>query len=200
MLAPMEPTQSANRVNFRKRELRAAVLGAAAGADARAAAAATAAVLALPEVSGAGCVAAYASLGRELDTRPLLDQLQARGVRVLLPLLRADLGLDWGEYAGWDLLVDGPLGTRQPADADAALDAADVIIVPAVAVDRRGHRLGRGGGSYDRALSQRSPGTTVVAILADSGLVDDVPVEPHDAPVDVVVTPARVLRCGPPGV
>jgi 5-formyltetrahydrofolate cyclo-ligase len=74
-----------------------------------------------------------------------------------------------------------------------AIARAWLVVVPAVAVDRRGVRLGRGGGSYDRALARVPPGTEVVALLHDGELVDLVPSEPHDRRVRAVITPARGL-------
>ncbi|MFB6395191.1 5-formyltetrahydrofolate cyclo-ligase, partial [Polymorphospora sp. 2-325] len=76
----------------------------------------------------------------------------------------------------------------------AAVGAADLVVVPAVAVDRRGLRLGRGGGSYDRALARVAPATLTVALLHDGELLDAVPAEEHDRPVHAVITPSGVRR------
>jgi 5-formyltetrahydrofolate cyclo-ligase len=152
-------------------------------------------VLALPEVARASTVAAFVSLPGEPSTVALLDALRARGTQVLLPIVREDLDLDFREYGG--TLLPGPLGTRQPPPGapTAPLEAAQVVLVPAVAVDTRGHRLGRGGGSYDRALRRIHPSTTLVAVVDDQAIVPDVPVAAHDLSVSVIVTPTRVLRC-----
>lgn len=147
-------------------------------------------LLDLPEMRAAGVVAAYAGVGTELPTRPLLDALAARGTAVLLPVLLAGDGLAWGRYDGD--LVTGRRGLLEPGAAGASLASADVVVVPGVAYDAAGRRLGRGGGSYDRAL--RGVVVPVVGIALDSEVVDEVPVEPHDRGVDVVVTPTRVLR------
>jgi 5-formyltetrahydrofolate cyclo-ligase len=154
-------------------------------------------LLALPEVAGAGCVAAYVSMGGEPDTHDILAGLRSRGIRVLLPAVRADLDLDFREYTG--TLVPGARGTREPPPAAPAVDLAraDVMIVPAVAVDRRGRRLGRGGGSYDRALTRVRSGVPVVALVHDREVVDAVPTRPHDRRVTVIVTPTRAMRCDP---
>jgi 5-formyltetrahydrofolate cyclo-ligase len=157
-----------------------AALGEAAGAR----------LLTLPEVVAARTVAGYVGAGTEPPTLPWLDALRARGVAVLLPLLRPDSSLDWGAYDG--VLVDGRLGLREPPFGGSSIDAADVVVVPGVAYDSAGNRLGRGGGSYDRALS--SVTALVVGLALDDEVVGAVPVEEHDRPVDVVVTPARVLR------
>ncbi|WP_274536639.1 5-formyltetrahydrofolate cyclo-ligase [Pseudofrankia sp. BMG5.36] len=154
-------------------------------------------VLALPEVATAVWVAAFVGLPNEPDTRQLLAALRAHGTRVLLPAVREDLDLDFREFTG--ALVPGALGTREPPPAAPAVDlaAADVVLVPAVAVDRRGHRLGRGGGSYDRALRRVHPQAPLVAVVDDLAIVDGVPVDAHDLSVSVIVTPTQVVRRGP---
>lgn len=181
-------------VSETKRTLRARLLAERAALTdekrAAAAAAVTERLLALPEMRAAGVVAAYVGVGTELPTRPLLDTLLARGTAVLLPVLLEDGGLAWGRYLG--NLVEGRRGLLEPPAAGAALAAAEVVVVPGVAYDASGRRLGRGGGSYDRALAGvRVP---VVGIALDTEVVDAVPVEGHDRRVDVVVTPTRVLR------
>jgi 5-formyltetrahydrofolate cyclo-ligase len=154
-------------------------------------------VLALTEVAGARCVAAYVSVGSEPGTAPLCAALRARGVRVLLPRLRTDLDLDWSDYSGPDALRPAVRGLREPTAprlGPDALTAADAVVVPALAVDRRGARLGRGGGSYDRALARVPAGRLVVALLHDGELVAAVPEEPHDRRVTAAVTASRTLR------
>lgn len=141
-------------------------------------------------------VAAYRSLPDEAPTGPLLDALHRAGHRVLLPVLRADRDLDWAPAAPGDPGRPGLRGTSVPTGPPLGVEAvaqAALVVVPAVACDRAGHRLGRGGGSYDRALSRVRPGTPVVALVHDLDLLDDVPVEPHDVGVDVVVSPRRTL-------
>jgi 5-formyltetrahydrofolate cyclo-ligase len=147
-------------------------------------------ILGLPEIKAARTVAAYVSVGTEPGTRELLDALPGE---VLLPVLRPDYDLDWARYDG--TLVDGPHGLREPAGPRLgipAISAADVVVVPALAVDRSGHRLGRGGGSYDRILA-RVTGWTV-ALVYDSEFLDVVPTDPHDRSVDAVVTPSGIVR------
>jgi len=158
------------------------------------------ALLSLPEVQMAGTVAAYFSIGSEPDTRGLVFALWKRGTYVLLPLLRPDGDLDWASYEGPDSLVAGPRGLQEPGQAargTGAVASADVVLVPALAVDRQGNRLGRGGGSFDRALARVGPLIPVVALLYDSELVEQVPVEGHDTPVRAVVRPGYgVTTCG----
>lgn len=160
--------------------------------------------LELPELAGAGTVAAYVSVGSEPGTLALLDALRARGVRVLLPALLPDNDLDWGAYTGRDDLVrvqhGGRMALLEPAAPHLGPDAvtgADAVLLPGLAVDARGMRLGRGGGSYDRVLA-RLEGAGVhpalVVLLYDTEVVARVPEEPHDRPVDAVVTPSGVRR------
>ncbi|HEU5159045.1 MAG TPA: 5-formyltetrahydrofolate cyclo-ligase [Streptosporangiaceae bacterium] len=152
------------------------------------------AVLTLPEVDMAAGVAAYVSIGTEPETRGLVFALWKRGAYVLLPKLLPGGDLDWGTYEGPDSLVPGRLGLMEPTAPSRGVDAvraADVVIVPALAVDRGGMRLGRGGGSYDRVLARLGPGILSVAPVYDAELVDALPREPHDQRVRAVVTPAR---------
>jgi 5-formyltetrahydrofolate cyclo-ligase len=183
-------------VQLRKAELRARVLArrSALPADRRAAAARLIrdAVLDAPQVQMAGTVAAYYSIGTEPDTRGLVYALWKRGSYVLLPVLRPDRDLDWASYEGPDSLVPGPRGLRQPAEPPRGVDAvarADAVLVPALAVDPAGRRLGRGGGSYDRALARVGPLIPLIALLYDNELVEHVPTEGHDVPVRAAVTP-----------
>ncbi|AEH11377.1 5-formyltetrahydrofolate cyclo-ligase [Candidatus Protofrankia datiscae] len=153
-------------------------------------------ILDLPEVASARWVAAYASLPGEPETGRLLRRLRGRGIRVLLPSMRPDLDLDFREYTG--ALIAGAFGTREPPLGAAIFELAqaDVIVVPALAVDVHGRRLGRGGGSYDRALRRARPDALIVAVVHDNELVDRVPTEAHDVAVHVIVTPRVTLRCG----
>lgn len=157
----------------------------------------------LPELSGARTVAAYVSVGSEPGTRVLLDALRARGVRVLLPVLLADNDLDWAPYEGAGRLVRAGRGLLEPDGGRLGPEAvleADVVLLPGLAADGRGMRLGRGGGSYDRVLARLAAAgahPALVVLLYDDEVVAQVPEEPHDHPVDVVVTPASVRRTVP---
>jgi 5-formyltetrahydrofolate cyclo-ligase len=155
------------------------------------------AVLGLTEISAASSVATYLSIGTEPATPTLVETLQSRGVRVLVPVLRDDLDLDWAEYGDSTAIAQGsgglwiPDGPRLGVHSIAEVDA---LVVPALAVDRRGSRLGRGGGSYDRALARVPAGRPVLALLYDGECPEVVPTEPHDRRVTVAVTPHAVLR------
>ena len=158
---------------------------------------------ALPEISPdrlPATVAGYVSVGAEPGTRTLLDALRARGVRVLLPVLREDNDLDWGAYGGAETLVRARRGLWEPAGARLGLGAvcaADLLLMPGLAVDGRGVRLGRGGGSYDRVLERLEAAGSpapLVTLLYDGEVLPQVPAEPHDRPVDAAVTPSRIHR------
>jgi len=151
------------------------------------------AVLDLPETQMAGTVAAYWSIGAEPDTHGLLFGLWKRGSYVLLPLLLPDGDLDWASYEGPDSLRPGPRGLLEPSEPARGVGAvcsADLVLVPALAVDRSGLRLGRGGGSYDRALARVGAQVPTVALLYDSELLDRVPAAPHDQRVRMVARPS----------
>ena len=137
-------------------------------------------------------VAAYLSLGTEPGTGALLAALVARSVQVLLPVVLPDRDLDWARAD--EGVAPGAYGLLEPQGErlgrDAIADCA-LVVVPALAVDRTGTRLGRGGGSYDRALT-RTRGY-VVALLHDGEAVAELPREEHDRPVHGLVTPHRGL-------
>lgn len=156
-------------------------------------------LLEAPEVRRAATVAAYISLSNEPGTGPLVEQLHALGRRIIVPVLLPDNDLDWAVYQGPQALVAASRGLLEPTSPRLGLDAvatADVVLCPGLAVDRRGRRLGRGGGSYDRALARVPVGTFVCTVLYDGELVDEVPAEDHDRPVTAVVTPSGVTRLG----
>ena len=124
-------------------------------------------------------VAAYEPLRTEPGSVELLSALSARGVEVLVPVVLADNDLDWVRWSD----EAAPLGRE-------AIATVDAVLVPALAATRHGVRLGRGGGSYDRALSRVNPGTAVIALLYADELLDELPNDPWDVPVSAAVTPA----------
>lgn len=151
--------------------------------------------LELQEVLRATHVLGFAATPEELDPDPLLQALHARGATICLPRITGPGALSVHAYAPGVPLEDGPFGLRQPpADAPTiALDVIDLVIVPGVAFDSTGARLGFGGGYYDRLLA-RLPLATRVALAFDNQVVAKVPEGPHDQRVDIVVTPTRTLR------
>lgn len=158
-------------------------------------------LLAAPEVRRAATVATYISLSNEPGTGPLIERLHALGRRIILPVLLPDNDLDWATYTGPQQLLPASRGLLEPTGPRLGLDAvatADVVLCPGLAVDREGRRLGRGGGSYDRALGRVPVGTFVCTLLYDGELLDRVPAQAHDRPVSAVVTPSGVTRLPAP--
>lgn len=151
-------------------------------------------------VDGADIVCAYVPMGTEPGTPAVLDVLAELCGSVLLPVARTGpdgdhLALQWGRYLPGEL-VAGPFGTREPVGPwlpPSAVASAAMVLVPALAVDWRGVRLGRGGGFYDRSLALCGPRTRLVAVVRDAELVDELPGEPHDVPVNHALTPGRGL-------
>lgn len=186
-----------------KREVRAPLLAArramppAAVAEADAALTAHLSVLVAPGAELTVC--AYVPMAGEPGGPELPARLAALpGVaRVLLPVLRPDRDLDWAAYTGPDSLVPAAFGLREPAGPRCGVTCiteAGLVLVPALAVDRSGLRLGRGGGSYDRALARVRAETPVIALLHEGELLDRVPAEPHDRRVTGVLMPSGLVR------
>jgi 5-formyltetrahydrofolate cyclo-ligase len=134
-------------------------------------------------------VTGYVAMPGEPGGPELLEALSS-AARLLLPVLRDDQDLDWASYAG--ALVPAARGLREPPGPRLGVDtiaSVEVVVVPAVAVDKGGMRLGRGGGSYDRALA-RARSAQIFAVIYAADLVDEVPAEPHDQRVHGAVTPS----------
>ena len=160
-------------------------------------------VLSWPQAEMAGTVAAYYSMGTEPETHRLVFGLWKRGTYVILPRLLPDGDLEWASYEGPDSLVPGPRGVLEPSEPSRGVEAisrAALVLVPALAVDQRGQRLGRGGGSYDRALARVSPQIPTIALLYDDELLDELPTAPHDRPVTHAARPTTGITLLPGAV
>lgn len=141
-------------------------------------------------------VCAYVPVGSEPGSIALLDALAEAGATVLVPITRAGEPLSWATYLGENSLVAAGFGLREPTDGilpPTAVADAHTVLVPALAVDVRGVRLGRGAGFYDRTLHLASPGATLVAVVRDDELVDELPEDPHDIRMDWALTPGKGL-------
>ena len=137
-------------------------------------------------------VCCYLPVRTEPGSLAMIDALAGR--QVLLPVVTGAAPLDWAIYDGTESLADGPYGLVEPAGprlGPAAIARAQLILVPALAVDRHGIRLGRGGGHYDRSLPLALPGTRLVAIVRDDELVAELPAEPHDVRMTAALTPSH---------
>lgn len=141
-------------------------------------------------------VCAYVPTRREPGSTALLAALIAAGAKVLLPVAREPGAMRWAEYTGDEQLVSAPFGLREPDGPALPPDevaTATWLLVPALAVDRRGIRLGRGAGFYDRTLGLAAPEARIVAVVFDHELVAQLPSEPHDKKVGWVLTPGSGL-------
>ncbi|MGQ9348069.1 5-formyltetrahydrofolate cyclo-ligase [Mycolicibacterium gilvum] len=145
-------------------------------------------------------VCAYIPVGSEPGSPALVDDIAGRAGAVLLPVARegedgTPQPLRWARYVPGKL-VAAPYGLREPEPPWLTPDAvatAEVVLVPALAVDRAGTRLGRGAGFYDRTLALVNPAAMVIAVVRDDELVDDLPAEPHDVRMTHALTPGRGL-------
>lgn len=152
----------------------------------------------LDGVDDGSTVCGYAPFGSEPGSLAMLDALRSRGARVLLPVIPSERGpLDWAEYGGADTLTSGRMrGVLEPRGArlgPSALAAASVVLVPALAVDDVGVRLGRGAGFYDRSLRLVGAGAALLAVVRDAELVHRLPAEPHDVPMTGALAPGGVV-------
>jgi 5-formyltetrahydrofolate cyclo-ligase len=153
-------------------------------------------LLELPELRSVTRVLGYAALPNEFDPMPAIWRLRKRGVRIAYPRIEAP-GVLGMHYVDHEMeLVPGPFGLAQPGEhaPRASHYMIDAVIVPAVAFDEQGTRLGYGGGYYDRLLPMMRPECFRIGICFDEQVLPHIPTEQHDECVDVIVTPARIIR------
>lgn len=148
-------------------------------------------LVAIPSYRSARKVAAYMSFGSEIDTGPFIETVLADQKSLVLPRVdSATHTLSLHNVFDRDRLLTGPWGIREPA-ADwprADIQDIDFLLVPGVAFDRHGQRIGYGAGFYDRLLSRRARPIECVAIAFDCQVLDRVPAESHDQPIDRLIT------------
>jgi 5-formyltetrahydrofolate cyclo-ligase len=154
----------------------------------------------LPAEPATVCV--YLSTPTEPGTDPLIAMVRAARHRVVVPRIVGDL-LEWVPLSEDSALTTGAMGIREPVEdalPEGALAAAALILLPALAVDRNGVRLGQGGGYYDRALesvpAHPDGGPLRVVVVFDDEVFDEVPAEPHDCRVDAALSPSGVVAFG----
>ena len=154
------------------------------------------ALLELPELASARVILGYAALPNELDPAPAIWRLRKRGVRIAYPRIESPGVLDI-HFVDHELeLVPGPFGLAQPSEHAARVPhrLVDAVILPAVAFDEQGMRLGYGGGYYDRLLPLLRDDCVRIGVVFDEQVLAEIPAEEHDACVDIVITPARLIR------
>ncbi|NKE45983.1 5-formyltetrahydrofolate cyclo-ligase [Roseomonas frigidaquae] len=178
-----------------KAEARKAALARRASCDPALGTALTAQVLRNAPPPPGAVVAGFWPMGAEIDIRPLLLALHEKGHRIALPVTpKRGQPLHFRQWQPGDTLARGPLGTSQPG-RDAAALTPDWLLVPLLAFDRAGHRLGYGGGYYDRTLSSL-PGAYALGVAYAAQEVDEVPVGVDDAPLAAIATERGVIFCG----
>lgn len=139
-------------------------------------------------------ICGYVPIHGEPGSLELWDAVRATGCRILLPIVVGAAALDWAEYTGAAGLRPARFGLMEPAGpplGQAAIADAGAVLVPALAVDHRGVRLGRGGGHYDRSLPLVSGLTDLIGVVRDTELVTELPFEEHDVRMTGVLTPSR---------
>ena len=147
------------------------------------------------EYKHAECVFVYISVGDEVSTGKLISKMFSDGKRVCVPLCYGKGIMDAVEISSEEELVPGKYNIPEPADKTRVVDASelDLIIVPGVAFDEKGLRLGRGGGYYDRFL-KNAVNAKKVAVCRDINFVEEVPHEDHDESVDIIISETRIKK------
>ena len=187
-----EKKELRRRVRAQERELSPRYKG-------QSAAAIAALVCALPDYRDADTVFCFMGTAREIDTRPILNDALTRGKRLCLPLCAAEPGImELRAVESLDRLVQGAYGILEPAAECPRLmpDEVDFAVLPCLSCSRAGHRLGKGGGYYDRFLAAYRG--SAVLLCREQLLREDIPVEPHDMPVPWVVTESGLYEDGVP--
>jgi len=162
-------------------------------------------LLSLDQLREARVIAAYLPINNEVGTKAIINRLSSRKIKILLPCyLKDQHRYVFGEFLGWQDLEEGPYGILQPSppvrlrspkdDEGSVIDSSkvEVAIIPGVAFDRRGVRLGYGKGVYDRLLSKSN--ALKIGLAYDFQVVDEIEKEEHDLLMDLIVTDKRVIR------
>ncbi|PQZ56037.1 MULTISPECIES: 5-formyltetrahydrofolate cyclo-ligase [unclassified Microbacterium] len=155
---------------------------------------------ALVDELDARSVSCFLSTTTEPGTRDFVTRAVRRGIRVLLPVTRADGLLDWAVATDDDEVAEGLFGLPEPTGevlGPIAVNDVDLMIIPAAAVDRSGMRMGWGRGYFDKTIGSMEKCPPVYAVIYDSEILDELPREVHDQPVNGVVTPSQTLTLSP---
>jgi 5-formyltetrahydrofolate cyclo-ligase len=197
------PSNHGDALAAAKHAARSEALSARSGLDSvartHASAAACGALLALPELARVGIVLGYFALPSEIDPLEAVSALRTRGVTIGYPRVVSPGVLDVHLVNDERELVPGTFGLSEPPAAAPVLEPqlVDAVIVPGVAFGVNGERLGYGGGYYDRLLPRLRSDCVRIGFALDEQVLGEVPAEPHDALMDLLVTPTRVIRTSP---
>lgn len=151
---------------------------------------------ALVDALGARSISCFLSAPTEPGTHGFVEGAVERGVRVLLPISRADGLLDWSAAVPGGDIAEGLFGLPEPVGevlGPIAVNDVDLLVIPAAAVDRTGMRLGWGRGYFDKTIGSMQHCPPVYAVVFDSEFVDEVPRDVHDQPVSGIVTPTQTI-------
>jgi 5-formyltetrahydrofolate cyclo-ligase len=154
----------------------------------------------LVDALGARSISCFLSTTTEPGTRDFVTRAVRRGIRVLLPITRADGLLDWAVATDDGEISEGLYGLPEPTGevlSPMAVNDVDLMIIPAAAVDRTGMRMGWGRGYFDKTIGSMEKCPPVYAVIYDSEVLDSLPREVHDQPVTGVVTPTQTLTLSP---
>jgi 5-formyltetrahydrofolate cyclo-ligase len=147
----------------------------------------------LAEITRANTVFCYISCDAEADTRVLLQQLLDGGKQVCVPRVTSGGEIEAVTFSGWTGLVPGPYGIPAPAGTDTVTGTIDLCITPGLGFGVNGGRLGQGLGYYDRWFAAHTV-VCKIGLAYECQIVTDLPVEPHDAMMDIIITEQRTIR------
>ncbi|MSW14427.1 MAG: 5-formyltetrahydrofolate cyclo-ligase [Actinobacteria bacterium] len=151
-------------------------------------------ILASAEFNGVARIASYLSYGTEPDTAELNRTILAKGIDLVIPAMQSDKSLLWYSWNGEISSLKKKGKIYEPSDGTPIDPASiDVVIVPTLHANRSGFRLGQGGGSYDRALTQIH-GWKIGLIYSGELTAEELPIESHDQKLDAVATPEMIVR------
>lgn len=155
------------------------------------------AFVASPEFDRAEVIALYSPVHGEVETSEVMRRALVAGKKVLFPAVCGE-ALRFYRVAGQDELRKGAFGIHEPCTAQQTIspDAADIIVLPGVAFDLSGRRIGYGKGFYDRAIHHLEGQGRLVGFCHDFQLVDEIAGEPHDVAIDIIFTDQRIVRPG----
>lgn len=145
------------------------------------------------EKAAGNIIAAYLPMGGELDPQPLMQALRRKGQSICLPVcIDEDAPLIFRRYKKGDALLPDDMGIAAPR-ATAQQVTPDIVLLPLLAFDGQGHRLGRGGGFYDRSLAElkKRGDCRFIGLAFDMQMVDKCPIAPHDEALHAVLTPSQ---------
>ncbi len=187
------PDSAKNILRRRARAARRTVSGLERG---RASAEIARRALALPELARAGTVLLYGAAPEEVDVSAIETALRAKGVTIAYPRVETGGALAAHVVTGPQDCAPGAFGITEPCKTAAELpvETIEAVIVPGVAFDEDCNRLGFGGGYYDRLIARLTRDVPVIGVAYDVQVVETVPCDAHDRPVDILVTPSRTVR------